>query len=498
MPVALRARVCLCLALAGWVLLAGGCAVGPDFSKPPAPKVSHYASTPLAATVATPGVAAGAVQHVVRGAKVDGHWWRLFHSPALDALEKQALAHSPTLAAAQAALRAAHEQALAGRGAYAPSVGVGVSAVRNQDPPAALAPVPSNNAYLYNLFTPQLDIAYAPDVFGLQRRQVESLQAQAQAARFAAVAAYDTLTTNVVVATVETASLAEQVQATQKLVALDRKLLETLQARQDNGYASGTDVAAQRAQLAQTEATLPALRKQLAASRHRLAVLCGRFPGQAGLQVPALSELTLPTDLPLSLPSQLVAQRPDVRQAQADWHAATAAVGVAAAERLPQIQLSADAGRTALAIADVFTSGTGFWNLAAGIVAPLFEGGALRHQSRAAKAARAEAAAQYRQTVLAAFEDVADTLSAIDQDARGLQAAATAEQAAKASLDATRRQLKDGYADGMDLARATQAWQQARIGLIQARANRYADTAALFQALGGGWQQRPSSPPPRS
>jgi len=317
-------------------------------------------------------------------------------------------------------------------------------------------------------------------------------------ARFAAVAAYDTLTTNVVVATVEAASLAAQVKATQKLVDLDRQLLDTLAYRRDSGYASGADVAVQRVQLAQTETSLPALRKQLAAARHRLAVLCGRFPGQAELKVPSLSDLALPADLPLSLPSQLVAQRPDVRQARADWHAATAAVGVAEAERLPHITLSADVGSTALAISDVFTSGTGFWNLAAGIVAPLFEGGALRHQAHAARAANAGAAAQYRQTVLAAFEDVADTLAAIDQDARGFKAAASAEQAAKTSLDATRRGVRDGYADGMDLAHAAQVWQQARIGLIQARANRYADTAALFQALGGGWRQRQSSPPPRS
>src|SRR5690625_2456887 len=290
MPAPFGVRILLCLALAGGTLLAGGCAVGPDFSRPSAPAVSQYARTPLAATVATPGDAAGATQRVVRGAKVDGHWWRLFHSPALDALEQQALAHSPTLAAAQAALRAAHEQALAGRGAYAPSVGAGVSAVRNQDPPAALAPVPSNNAYLYNLFTPQLDIAYAPDVSGLERRREESLAARAQAARFAAVAAYDTLTTNVVVATVEAASLAAQVKATQKLVDLDRQLLDTLAYRRDSGYASGADVAVQRAQLAQTETSLPALRKQLAAARHRLAVLCGRFPGQAELKVPSLSD----------------------------------------------------------------------------------------------------------------------------------------------------------------------------------------------------------------
>lgn len=497
LPASFPVRSCLCLALSGLVVILGGCAVGPDFAKPAAPQVAQYEHTPLVATVATPDVAGGGAQRMVRGGKVAGQWWQLFRSPALNALEDRALARSPTLAAAQAVLRSAHEQMLAGRGAYAPSVGVGVSGSRNRDS-SVLGSALSNDAYLYNLFTPELDIGYAPDVFGLERRQVESLQAREQAARFAAIATYNTLTTNVVVATIEVASLQAQVQATEKLVKLNRGVLHTLQQRQAGGFASGMDVAAQRSQLAQLQASLPALRKQWAVARHGLAVLCGDFPGQLAASVPALVDLALPSTLPLSLPSQLVAQRPDVRQAQADWHAASAGVGVADAERLPHIELSADAGSTALKIAHVFTSGTGFWNLAAGITVPLFAGGALRHQSRAAKADSAAAAAQYRQTVLVAFEDVADTLSAIDQDAKALQAAVAAQRAAKVLLDATQRRVRDGYADGIALAQAGQDWQQARIGLIQARAHRFADTAALFQALGGGWQQRPPSSTPQS
>lgn len=488
MPVHSRFR--LCLALVGLPLLMAGCAVGPDFSRPSAPTMKRYLHTPLVATVATPGVAGGGAQRVVKGADVDPAWWHLFHSEALDALEKQALAHNPTLAAARDTLRAAQQQTLAGRGAYAPSVGAGVSAMRTRDPSAALAPVPSNNAYLYNLFTPQLSIAYAPDVFGLARRQVESLAAQEQAARFAAIAAYNTLTTQVAVTAIEAASLAGQIKAAQEMVSIDQRVLKTVRYRLKAGYASGVDVAAQQTQLAQAQAALPPLRKQWAAARNRLTVLCGQWPGQMPMPVLKLSDFTLPRQLPLSLPSRLVAQRPDVRQAQAAWHAASAAVGAAQAERLPHIQLTANAGSTALTIADVFTSGTGFWNLAAGITAPLFDGGALRHQAHAAQAELDAAAAQYRGTVLRAFEDVADTLTTIDQDARALQSAEQADTASRTTLVAVRRQFRDGYASGLDLAQAEQGREQARMALIQARESRYTDTAALFQALGGGWWHR--------
>jgi len=219
-------------------------------------------------------------------------------------------------------------------------------------------------------------------------------------------------------------------------------------------------------------------------------VLTGQFPGEAAAEMFDLARLDLPQELPLSLPSQLVAQRPDVRQAEANLHAASAQIGVAAANRLPNIELSANAGRTALAIGEVFKSGTGFWNIGAAVSAPLFQGGALKHQERAAKAAYVQAAEQYRSTVLTAFQNVADTLTALQQDADGLQAAATAADAAKVTLDLAQRQWKDGYASYLSLLGAEQTWQQARINLVQAQASRFADTAALFQALGGGWWHR--------
>jgi NodT family efflux transporter outer membrane factor (OMF) lipoprotein len=308
--------------------------------------------------------------------------------------------------------------------------------------------------------------------------------------RFQLEAAYNTLTANVVVGAIQIASLHAQIDATRKLVALNRQMLQILRYQLAAGSVSRQDVAAQQSQLALAQAALPDLAKQLAQQRDRMAVLTGRFPAQ-GVDTPfTLAGLHLPAQLPVSLPSQLVAQRPDIRQAQANLHAASAQVGIAAANRLPQIQLSADAGSTALAIGKLFASGSGFWNLAAAVTAPIFQGGTLMHQERAAKAAYAQAAAQYRSTVLAAFEDVADTLVALQQDARGLHAANAAATAADTALAIARRQVKDGYAAPVALLNAEQAWQQAQISLVQAQANRYADTAALFQALGGGWWHR--------
>lgn len=464
-----------------------GCAAGPDFRPPAPPRVSGYTAHPVATTAATPGVAGGDAQTFEQGADIPGDWWTLFHSQPLDALIAQALKNNHGLKAAQAALRAAHEDVLAQRGSFFPAVSAGLNASREKDPSAALAPVPSNNAYLYSLFTPQLSISYAPDLFGLNRRTRESLKAQEQSARFQMVAAWTTLTTNVVATAVQEASLREQVDATRELVDLEKHSLAILQLRFQKGDASKLDVAAQQSQLAQAEAGLPALVKQLAATRHALAVLVGAFPDQASVQTFALSDLHLPETLPVSLPSTLVAQRPDVRQARADLHAASAAVGIAAAERLPNIDLTANAGSTALAISKVFTTGTGFWNIAASLTAPIFEGGQLMHQERAAKATYVEAAEQYRGTVLAAFQNVADTLVALDQDAKALQSAAQAEQAAKTTLDLSQLQLKHGYIGTFELLAAQQAYQQARIALVAAEADRFADTAALYQALGGGW-----------
>ncbi|HEX7326185.1 MAG TPA: efflux transporter outer membrane subunit [Rhodanobacteraceae bacterium] len=473
----------------GLGLAMAGCAAGPNFKPPAAPSVHAYTAQPLRAVAATPGTAGGAPQRFASGADVAGDWWTLFGSQPLDALVKRALAHNHDLAAAQAALRVAHEDVLAQRGSFFPSVSAGFGASREKAA-GVLAPVPNfpevPQEFRYSLFTPQLSISYAPDLFGLNRRTREALLAEEQVARFQMLAAWTTLTTNVVVTAVQAAALREQVDATRKLVALEKHSLAILQLRFRHGDASRLDVAAQRAQLAQTEAGLPSLVKQLAATRHALDVLVGVFPDAPTPRL-TLASLHLPRQLPVSLPSRLVAQRPDVRAARAELHAASAAIGIAAAERLPQIDLTADAGSTALEISKVFGSGTGFWGLAASLTAPIFEGGALLHQERAAKAAYVQAAQQYRQTVLLAFENVADTLVALQQDGKALQATATAAHAAKTTLDLSRLQLRHGAIGTFELLAAQQAYQQARMTLAAAEAERFADTAALYQALGGGW-----------
>jgi NodT family efflux transporter outer membrane factor (OMF) lipoprotein len=470
-------------------LLSTGCAVGPDFEKPAAPDVSDYTAAPLSTTVTTPNVAGGAAQRFAAGGDISGDWWTLFHSKPLNDLIEESLTNNHDLKAAQAALSVAREHVLAQRGAYFPAVSAGFSATRQQQP-ATISPATNTNALYYNLYTPQVSVSYVPDVFGLNRRTVESLAAQEQQARFQMVATYTTLTANVVVAAIQAGALQMQIDATRQLIDIDAKLVQILRYQLDKGYANRLDLAAQESQLAQVTATLPPLIKQSIQQRDLLAVLVGRFPNHAPTDKFELSSLQLPEEVPVGLPSELVVQRPDVLQAEENMHAASAQIGVAIANRLPNIQLTADAGSTALAIDQVFAAGTGFWTLGAAVTAPIFQGGTLLHQERAARAAYVQAAEQYRSTVLTAFQNVADSLTALEQDAEGLKTAATAEAAAKVTLDLSQRQLQDGYGNYLSLLNAEQAYQQVRINLVQAEANRYADTAALFQALGGGWWHR--------
>jgi NodT family efflux transporter outer membrane factor (OMF) lipoprotein len=343
------------------------------------------------------------------------------------------------------------------------------------------------------LFTPQVSVSFVPDVFGLNRRTVESLKAQEQQARFALAATHITLSSNIAAAAIQEASLRGQIDATNELIAIATKTLEILRSQYARGYASQLDVAAQEAQLAQVAATLPPLLKQLAQQRDLLAVLSGGFPNQDPPEKFELSSLQLPRELPLTLPSQVVEQRPDVRQAEENLHSASALIGVAHANRLPSFALTADAGSMAVIFSHLFTRG-GFWDVGGGLTQPVFEGGTLLHRERAAIAAYTQADEQYRSTVLTAFQNVADTLHAIRQDADGLKAASAAKDAAAVTLDLTKKQLDGGYANYLALLSAEQAYQQALINLVQAQSNRYADTAALFQALGGGWWNRPDLP----
>jgi NodT family efflux transporter outer membrane factor (OMF) lipoprotein len=475
-----------------WVFLVAlavltGCSVGPNFKKPAAPEVNGY--EPTNTTAATTNVIGGEAQHFVSGGDIPGEWWTLFHSRSLNELIELSLSNNPTIKAAQAALKVARENVLAQRGSFYPSVNASFSAAR-QKTSESLSPVPNASQFYFSLFTPQVNVSYAPDVFGLNRRTAESLVAQEEQTRFVLVATHITLSANVAAAAIQEASLRGQIDATCQLVDINSNMLQTLRAQFEKGYAARTDVAAQESQLAQVSATLPPLRKQLAQEHDLLATLSGRFPGQAPTGEFELATLQLPQDLPLSLPSQLVAQRPDVRQAEENLHATSAQIGIAVANRLPNIILSADVGTMALEASKILSSGNGFWTLAGTVTQPIFQGGTLLHQQRAAQAAYTQAAEQYKATVLAAFQEVADTLHALQQDANGLNAAAAARDAAKVSLDLAQAQFQSGYAGYVPLLTAEQTYQQALMNLVQAEANRYADTAALFQALGGGWWHR--------
>jgi NodT family efflux transporter outer membrane factor (OMF) lipoprotein len=478
-------------------LLLGGCAVGPDFERPAPPTPDRYTAEALPAeTVAAP-VAGGAAQHLLPGRDIPGEWWTMFHSQPLDALIKQALKASPSIAAAEAALRQAHQLTLAGEGAFFPLAQASFNASRNKTA-ASLTPVPAGNSLYYNQYTAQLSVSYVPDVFGGTRRTVEGLLAQEEAQRFQLEAAYLTLTSGLVAAAIGEAGLRGQIVATKEIIRIQRDSLDILRRQFALGHVAGQEVAAQEAALAQAEASLPPLEKQLAQQRDLIAVLAGRLPSEQPDARFDLASLQLPRDLPVSIPSRLVEQRPDIRASEQTLHAASAAIGVAVAARLPQITLTATGGSTALSpltIASLFGPGTAFWTVAAGAAQTVFDAGTLLHKQRAAEAAFDQAGAQYKQTVLTAFQNVADSLEALKSDADALRAAVAAETAAKTSLDIARRQLALGAIHYLSLLNAENTYQTALDVRVQAEAVRFADTAALFQALGGGWWNRTDVPP---
>lgn len=471
------------------VVLAG-CAAGPDFRRPSPPAAASYTAEALPGeTVAAP-VAGGTPQRFFSGEEIPPQWWALFRSEGLDRLIRQALADSPTLAAAQATLRAAEENRRAQFGALLPRVD-GNASVRRQKISGAAFGQPAGSNPSFTLYNASVDVSYALDLFGGTRRELEALQAQVDYQRYQLEGARLTLTANLVTTAVQEAALRAQIRATKEIAAAEERQVTLVERQFRLGGASRPDVLAQQAQLAQTRATLPPLEKQLAQARHRLALLAGRFPSEAGtLPEFDLEGLTLPQELPVSLPSSLARQRPDIRAAEELLHAASAQIGVATANLYPQITLSGGLGSVAGKAGDLFGSGTSVWNLGAGLLQPIFRGGELTAKRRAAIAAYDQAEAQYRETVLLAFQNVADVLRALETDAQTLKAQADAEAAARASLDLARQQFHLGAASYLTLLNAERQHQQARIGLIQAQAARYSDTAALFQALGGGWWNR--------
>ena len=460
------------------------CAVGPNFKKPDAPPVKDYLAQP------PPEQTGADAQKYVSGQDIPGQWWTLFHSPALDELVQQSLKNNPTLQAAQATLRQANENVAAQKGAFFPKVQAEYDFSRNRDPTGTLQPALNSGAPVYNLHTAQVSVSYMFDFFGLERRQVESLQAQADSQRFQLEAAYLTLTSNVVTTAIQEASLRAQIAATTEIVNSERETARILRRQFELGSIAETDVMATDAALANLEATLPPLEKQLAVQRHQLAAFAGRFPSDEPSQKFELDALTLPVEIPLSVPSGLVRQRPDVLSAEAQLHVASAELGVATANLFPQISLTAAAGGTSTIFSQLFSSGNTYWNVGGSLTQTLFAGGTLIHQRRAAVAALDAAGAQYRAVVLAAFQNVADALTALQLDADAVNANLKAAQSGADSLKATRHNVELGLASYLALLTAEQTYNQAVLNLAQARANRYSDTAALLQALGGGWWNR--------
>ena len=478
-------------ALAALALLSG-CAVGPDFHRAAAPAVAGYTRQPALPNTASADVAGGEEQRFIRQ-DLPQQWWTLFQSPQLNALIEKALAGNPTIVAAQAALRQAMEQVSAQQGFFYPTVQAGFSASR-QRASDTLSPPLSTPVMTFNLYTAQVTVGFTPDVFGGNRRQVESLQGVADSQRFLLEATYVTLTSNLVAAAIQEASLRAQIAATQEVIDLSTRSLALLRRQFELGYVAGLDVAAQEAALAQVEQTLPPLQRQLEQNRDLLTALAGRFPSDGPEEQFDLAMLHLPQDLPIGLPSQLVEQRPDVRAAEEQLHAASAQIGVAIANRLPQFTLTASLGGVETDFTQMFAPGNPFWSLAGNVLQTLFAGGTLLHRQRAAEAAFEQAAAQYRSTVITAFQNVADALYALQHDAETLKAAVAAERAARRTLDLTHKQQDLGYVNYLALLSAQQAYQQTLITRVQAQASRFADTAALFQALGGGWWDPPPAP----
>jgi NodT family efflux transporter outer membrane factor (OMF) lipoprotein len=495
--------------------LATSCAVGPQYHRPQAPANAGYAPTPLPQSSASAPIHGGEAQRLMNDRDIPFEWWEQFKSPALNALVERAFKANPTIAAAQAALVQAHELVDAQRGYFFPTFAANYSFARtkiagnftvddspgtqgdghNLNPPLLdLQNSPHTAPLFYDFHTAELSVGFVPDVFGANRRQMESLAAQQDAQRFALEATYITLASNVVAAAIQEASLRAQIAATQRLIAADGHALQILRDQFRLGFAMRIDVAARETALAQAEAALAPLQEQFEQTRDLIRALVGNLPNQDVPETFELDALQLPTELPVSLPARIIEQRPDVRAAEAQLHAANAQVGVAVAAMLPQLSITGAYGGNADEFAWMFRHGGPFWNLVGNVTQPIFEGGTLLHRKRAADEALKQAAAQYQSSVLTAYQNVADTLHASLSDADALATNVRAETAAKVTYDLTRRQMEVGYVNYLILLNAETAYQQALILRVQAQATRFGDAVALFQALGGGWWNRKGEP----
>ncbi len=483
-------RALLALAAA----LVSACAVGPDFKRPVPPTVDRYTAEPLAgATVAGDGHS----QRFADSAKVPGSWWHLFGAAQLDQLVAEALERNQTLAAATANLRQSENARRAGYGVFLPGVDVGGTAVRERVSPLQLGQVGPSS--LFNLFTVSGSVGYVLDLFGGNRRRLEALGAEVDLARDNELAAYLALTANVVNTSIARAAYRAEASATRDSIAAAREQVRIAEAQAEAGTAPYASVLALKTQLASLEASLPPLELRGDQAGHLLAVLAGRSPAEWSPPDIALDALQLPEDLPVSLPSALVRQRPDILAAEASLHAASAEIGVATANMLPSITLSGGLGSEASQLRNLTAEAGHVWSAAGDISVPVFRGGSLWYTRQAAVDAYKASFADYRQTVLTAFEQVADTLRALEHDAETVRASAAAAQAAQQALTLTQANYESGIADYLAVLTATQQYQNARLGYLQASAQRLQDSVALYVALGGGWwaaeQPIPGIPP---
>lgn len=477
--------------------LLAGCAVGPDYTPPPAPAMPRLTNAPLPTETVAAATMGGTAQHLSAGQDVPGEWWTLFHSPEITALVRQALATNPSLLAAQASLAQAKQAARAGEGALLPALSVNGTGEAQQISLAAFGLPPSASAAFglppnpqFQFYQATAGVSYTLDVFGGIRREIEALHAEADYQRESLEAAYLSLTTNLVAALLTEASLAAQIAATREIIAVFEQELHVTQQRFQLGGVSRADVLQQQTSLASEVATLPPLQKQLEQTRDQIAVYLGGVPSQYDASTIDLATLTLPADLPVSLPSQIVEQRPDVREYAALLHQATAQVGVALANMLPTFTLNPSVGYEATSISQLFTPSGLVWTIAGSIGQPIFEGGTLLARKRAAVANMQLAAAQYSNTLHIAFQNVADALVAIRRDAETLHAELDAERSADEDLKVTQEQFSLGAVPYLNVLQAQQSYRNAEIRLVIAQAARFTDTVALFAALGGGWWHR--------
>ncbi len=468
-----RLGAALCIA-------AAGCAVGPDFKRPEAPKVTRYTVEP---TRAEAMVADGKAQRFEAGRTVEADWWRLFSSAELDDVVAWSIAHNPSLESARASLRRSQDSLRAGYGVFFPQVDVKAGANRQK---FNLAPgvLPSG---IFNLYTASGSVSYALDLWGGERRQVEALGAQVDEQRYALAATYVMLSGNVVNAVVAEAAYRAQIEATQAAIALQKEQLRITEAQARGGTVSFANVLTIESQIASIQATLPPLQQNIDSAGHLVATLAGTTPGEWQPPAVALDRLTLPADLPVTLPSELVRQRPDILMAEAVLHAANASIGVATAAMLPNVTLSASYGYNATTPGDLFGPGGSVWNLGAGLTQPVFHGGTLYYQRKAAVEARNQAFADYRETVLSAFAQVADGLRALEHDAEALRAETEAVQAAEGALRLIQANYAAGLANYLQVLIADGQYLQTKVAYVQAVAKRMQDTVALYVALGGGW-----------